>query len=151
MEKIHRRTALAALTASLAHHSLSLHAATPAETLAKIDDERVQSILKGDAAGMQKTLASELRYAHSNGIIDTRDSFIESVASKKMQYHEFVYRERNFTFPSPGIALMTGRARTRVTIATGEVDAELGFLAVWREEKDGWRFIAWQSCRLPKP
>jgi hypothetical protein len=46
---------------------------------------------------------------------------------------------------------MTGRARTRVTIATGEVDAELGFLAVWREEKDGWRFLAWQSCRLPKP
>jgi hypothetical protein len=68
-----------------------------------------------------------------------------------MQYHEFVYRERSFTFPSPSVALMTGRARTRVTITTGEVDAELGFLAVWREEKDGWRFLAWQSCRLPKP
>jgi Domain of unknown function (DUF4440) len=151
MEKIHRRTALAALTASLAQSPLSLPAATPTETLNRADDERVQAIIKGDAAGMQKSFSPELRYAHSNGIIDTRDSFIGGVTSKKMQYHEFDYRERNFTFPSPGIALMTGKARTRVTIATGEVDAELGFLAVWREEKDGWRFLAWQSCRLPKP
>jgi hypothetical protein len=151
MHPIHRRTALIALTASLAHPGQLLLAVTPAEILAKADDNRVQSIINGDASGMRNSFSSELRYAHSNGIIDTRDSFIDGVRSKKMQYHEFVYRERNFTFPSPGIALMTGRARTRVTIATGEVDAELGFLAVWREEKDGWRFLAWQSCRLPKP
>jgi hypothetical protein len=26
-----------------------------------------------------------------------------------------------------------------------------GYLAVWREEKGHWRFLAWQSCKLPTP
>jgi hypothetical protein len=151
MQKMHRRTALLTLTASLAQHPIPSHAAPTADALARADDARIQAIVKGDSNGMLKIFSPDLRYAHSNGIIDTRDSFIQGVTSKKMQYHEFVYHERNFTFPSPSIALMTGRARTRVTIPSGEVDAELGFLAVWREEKDGWRFLAWQSCRLPKP
>ena len=29
------------------------------------------------------------------------------------------------------------------------MDAVLSFLAVWREEKGQWRFLAWQSCKLP--
>lgn len=151
MNPIHRRAALLTLPSAITLLATSLHAAPLSETLEKADDARVQSIIKGDAAAMKQTLSADLRYAHSNGIVDTRESFIEGVASQKMQYHEFTYRERAFTFPAPGIALMTGRARTRVTIPSGEVDAELSFLAVWRLEDTQWRFVAWQSCRLPKP
>jgi hypothetical protein len=31
----------------------------------------------------------------------------------------------------------------------GTVDIGLGFLAVWREEAGKWRFLSWQSCKLP--
>jgi hypothetical protein len=26
---------------------------------------------------------------------------------------------------------------------------DLNYLAVWREEKGAWRFLAWQSCKNP--
>jgi len=29
------------------------------------------------------------------------------------------------------------------------MDSVLSFLAVWREENGKWRFLAWQSCKLP--
>jgi hypothetical protein len=29
------------------------------------------------------------------------------------------------------------------------MDGVLSFLAFWREEKGRWRFLAWQSCKLP--
>jgi len=59
------------------------------------------------------------------------------------------YAERNFTFPAPGVALMTGRAHVQVAKVDGKVDMVLSFLAAWREEKGQWRFLAWQSCKLP--
>jgi hypothetical protein len=37
------------------------------------------------------------------------------------------------------------------TSPSGESDSIYSFLAVWREEKGQWRFLAWQSCKLPPP
>ena len=44
---------------------------------------------------------------------------------------------------------MSGRARVRAETAKGQMDAVLSYLAVWRKEGDTWKFLAWQSCRLP--
>jgi hypothetical protein len=44
---------------------------------------------------------------------------------------------------------MTGRVRIRAATAEGEMENALSFLAVWRKEKGQWRFLAWQSCKLP--
>ncbi len=46
---------------------------------------------------------------------------------------------------------MTGRVHIKAKSAAGEMDSVLGFLAVWREENGKWRFLAWQSCRIPPP
>jgi hypothetical protein len=27
---------------------------------------------------------------------------------------------------------------------------DLSYLAVWRQEGGQWRFLAWQSCRMPE-
>ena len=34
---------------------------------------------------------------------------------------------------------------------TGKLVNDLNYLAVWREEKGKWRFLAWQSCKNPPP
>ena len=28
-------------------------------------------------------------------------------------------------------------------------ESTISFLAVWRFEKGGWKFLAWQSCKIP--
>jgi hypothetical protein len=117
------------------------------------DDERVAAIISPDRARLTAILADDLRYAHSNGIVDTKASYTETLLSVPTTYATFDYEERNFTFPAPGIALMTGRVHTTGRNASGPADNLLSFLAVWREEAGKWRFLAWQSCKLaaPKP
>ena len=44
---------------------------------------------------------------------------------------------------------MTGRAHIQAQTATGATDSIMSFLAVWREEKGQWHFLAWQSGKLP--
>lgn len=132
---------------------ISLHAADDPRLIAvrAADDERVAAVIAGDQARLAAVLSDELHYAHSNGGIDTKAKFIDNLSSGRTKYLAIEAEERNFTFPAPGIALMSGRARVQVKGAAGTMDSVLSFLAVWREENGKWRFLAWQSCKVPPP
>lgn len=113
------------------------------------DKARVSAMQSGDKTKLDAIFSDDLRYAHSSGVVDTKTSFIDILATGKTKYVGYDYEEQNFTFPAPGIALMTGRAHVKAVTATGEMDSILSFLAVWREENGQWRFLAWQSCKMP--
>jgi len=115
------------------------------------DDERVGAMIAADRARLDAILSDDLHYAHSSGKVDTKASLTDTIVSGRTKYEIIKYETRNFTFPAPGIALMSGRAHVKVGNATGGMDAALSLLAVWREEKGHWRFLAWQSCKLPAP
>lgn len=147
------KTTFLHLLALLALTLAPLHAADDAllEKLRTADDERVAAIIAGDRARLTAIFSDDLRYAHSTGAVDDKASYTETLVSGRTKYTTLQYEERKFTFPAPGIALMTGRTHVNVTSANGLTDAVLSFLAVWREEKGQWRFLAWQSCKLPAP
>jgi len=131
----------------------SLHAfadvVSPLKALQNADDARVAAMRSPDSQTLSALLSEDLRYAHSNGVVDTRASLMEVLMTGKTKYLGFEYQQRNFTFPAPGIALMSGRAQVKAATAAGEMDSTLSFLAVWREEAGQWRFLAWQSCKVP--
>jgi len=145
------KTALLFAIPLLAIMAGSLRAADDAR-LAPInaaDDERVAAVASADRARLTAIFSDDLRYSHSTGAVDTKTSYITALTSGRLKYVSYVYEEKNFTFPAPGIALMTGRVHTKTTSASGAGDNVLCFLAVWREENGKWRFLAWQSCKLP--
>lgn len=113
------------------------------------DNARVAAFKKPTAEKLGEIFSDELRYAHSTGAVDTKASFIQVLTSGKTRYLGIDYEQREFTFPAPGIALMTGRARIQAETAESQMDSVLSFLAVWRLENGQWRFLAWQSCKLP--
>jgi hypothetical protein len=117
--------------------------------LTAADDARIAAMLSPDRAKLDAIFSDELRYAHSSGVIDTKASFLDVLVSGKTKYLGYKHLERSFTFPAPGIALMNGRAKFQVETEKGKLLAVLGYLAVWRLEGDQWKFLAWQSCRLP--
>ncbi len=115
------------------------------------DDERLAATKAADPARLDAIFSDELRYAHSSGRVDTKDSYIKSLVSRSTIYESFDYREINFHPVGPGIVLMTGRVVIRAGNAGQKAANDLNFLAVWREENGRWRFLAWQSCKNPPP
>ncbi len=113
------------------------------------DDERVRATVAADRARLTDILADDLRYAHSTGTVDTKDSLIDSITSGRTKYNYIGYEDRSFEIPVPGIALMSGRALVKVSTPDGEIESILSFLAVWQEMNGKWRFRAWQSCKIP--
>jgi acetyl esterase/lipase len=130
-----------------------LHAADDPRvgTLRTADDERVAAIIAADRARLSAIFSDDLHYAHSTGSVDDKASYISLLVTGRAKYHIYEYEKRDFTFPAPGIALMTGRVHIKSTSADGVSDGTLSLLAVWREEQGRWRFLAWQSCRIPQP
>jgi hypothetical protein len=113
------------------------------------DKARIAAMQSGDREKLGVIFSDDLHYAHSSGVVDTKATFTEVLGTGKTKYTGYDYVEQKFTFPAPGIAIMTGKAHIKAVTATGEMDSVLSFLAVWREEKGQWRFLAWQSCKLP--
>ncbi len=144
-------TLSAHLLTILALASLAVQAADDSQlaALTKADDARVAAMKTADREKLTAIFSDDLRYAHSSGTVDAKTSFIDVLATGKTKYVGIDYLDRQFTFPAPNIALMTGQARVQAITASGQMDSVLAFLAVWREEKGQWRFLAWQSCKLP--
>jgi ketosteroid isomerase-like protein len=113
------------------------------------DDERVAAILAADSARLDAIFSDDLSYTHSNGKHDTKKSYIDSLVTHSTVYRVYDYQERTFRLVSPEIALEN--ARVLVTSANGAAvnNLDLSILAVWRKESGKWRFLAWQSARLP--
>jgi hypothetical protein len=115
------------------------------------DAERQAASEAGDRGRLEAIFSNDLRYAHASGKVDTKASYIESMASHGTVYENFNYKERTFLPAAPGIVLMTGRVLITVRNGDQHTVNDLNFLAVWREENGQWRFLAWQSCRNPPP
>ena len=113
------------------------------------DDARVAAMLAPTRDKLDAVLSAELRYAHSNGQVDTKDALIASLTDGSATYSKYAYQERGFTFPAPGIALMAGRFDVKAVVKGNAAESTISFLAVWRLEKGDWKFLAWQSCKIP--
>jgi hypothetical protein len=113
------------------------------------DDARVAAMLAPSREKLDAVLSPELRYAHSNGQVDTKAALIGSLTDGSAKYSKYDYLERTFTFPSPGLALMAGRFDVKAIVKGNAAESTISFLAVWRLEMGEWKFLAWQSCKVP--
>jgi hypothetical protein len=133
---------LVALVSSAAEHPelARVHAA---------NDARVAAMLAPTREKLEAVLSPDLRYTHSNGQIDTKASLIDSLLDGSAKYLKYDFHERTVTFPAPGIALMAGRFDVKAVVKGNAAESTISFLAVWRLEQGEWKFLAWQSCKVP--
>ena len=94
-------------------------------------------------------LSDDLRYAHSNGKVDTKASLTASLLGGDAKYVSYKYNERTFKFPAPDVATMAGRLEVQAIVDGVSMTTGISYLAVWRLEKGQWKFLAWQSCKIP--
>lgn len=120
----------------------------PLAAVRAADDERVAAILAADPARLDAILSDQLRYTHSTGKVDTKQTFVAALVSHATVYETCDYLQREFHPASPDIVLMTGRMNIKARSTAGSFASEVSLLAVWRLEGGKWRFLSWQSAKL---
>jgi len=129
-------------------------AALPAADEAKAVEEAERGWARGvttnDFALLEKVLAPDLVYTHSNGLLDTRDSYIGSLKSGKSRYLKVEYSEVKVRLLTPDVATANCRALF-VTLQQGkETPMHLALLHVFKKNGGQWQMVAHQSARLPQ-
>jgi hypothetical protein len=115
------------------------------------DEERMNATKSADSDKLNAILSDDLRYAHSNGSVDSKATLIAALVSRKSIYQSFDYKERKIVSAGPNAAVMSGRVLVGILSGEQRILLDLNYLAVWRQENGKWRFLAWQSCRNPAP
>ena len=117
------------------------------------DEARLAATIAGDRAGLEASYSDELHYVHSSGKIDNKASQIQGVTTGTNKYEKFDHQDRTFVSVAPGIVLMRGRVHVHMVNRQSGAKTmnDINYLAVWREEKGKWRFLAWQAARNTDP
>lgn len=143
------KTLLTLLLACLLPFAASAAEDPKITALTAVDDARVSAMLKPSKAALDTVLSDDLRYAHSNGKVDTKASLTASLLGGAAKYVSYKYSERTFKIPAPDVALMAGRLEVQAFVDGVSMTTGISYLAVWRLEQGQWKFLAWQSCKIP--
>ncbi|KQP49225.1 nuclear transport factor 2 family protein [Pseudorhodoferax sp. Leaf274] len=118
-----------------------------AAPLLALEERRRAALLAGDTGALQALLAPDLRYTHSTGAIDGRDSLLAKLAGGQIVY-------RQLAFTQLAVQCMADAG----TVA-GEMHAEVlrdgvarsiaaRYLAVWLRRAGAWQLAAFQGTPL---
>ena len=110
--------------------------------------ERFRAIVDADLETLDAILAPELIYIHSHGGVDTKDDFIGSLASGRVDYLEMQPRDVQVRLYDE-TAVVTGDISLHVAAAGQEHKVNMRFTEVYVYSGDRWRLVSWQSTGIP--
>ena len=108
------------------------------------------AVVANDFAGLEKVLADNLTYRHSNGLVDTKKSYIDALKSGKARYYTVDFSEIQVKPVDDKTALAFSKAKFVTKAADGsKQEMVLMTLHVFRKNAAGWQLMAHQSARMP--
>lgn len=123
--------------------------AAAAAEIEALEDERWAAQIAEDIDTLSGLYSDSMRYTHSNGMVDTKQSYLTAIEKRVFDYRS---EERSDVECSivGDTALVTGRARFNVVVGGDrEVDLDARFTVVWVRVDGTWQFLCWQSTPIP--
>jgi hypothetical protein len=139
-----------ALSLLLAAAALAAPASAAAEhPVLAAEHARRSALLAGDVSALDRLLAADLRYTHSNGKVENKAVILADIRSGQLTYERFELDRLHVHEVTPGVAVLTGAINQRKRQAGKPNDALLFFQGVWRLAPPGWQLVSLQTALRP--
>jgi hypothetical protein len=149
MKNLTRLTFIAAiLTLWVLKSYVALSQNSAENAVADIEKQRFAALVSKDYTYLEKVLAGDLFYCHSNGLIDNKASFIQSIKEGKLTYLEMNPEELKVRIYGK-TAVITGLCAAKVLSNGQQLNTRFRFTDVYVKSKAGWQMVSWQSLRVP--
>ena len=139
--------ALALGTSSLLRHTAAL-AESGDEAAVKQQVEALRkAVLDADKARLEQLTADQASYGHSDGRVETKDTFINGVMTRKAVV-------KSIDFPDLTVAVVGNAAIARhIYTSESETDGKptstrIGALQIWQKQDGNWKLLARQGYKL---
>ena len=117
--------------------------------LEQADNARYAAMLNADTGALDRLLADDLVYTHSDGSSDSKTQYLGAIRSGALNYLG-CERETVHFLPLGDQALARGCLRLLALYKEQRVSIHIHYLAAWVRLGEGaWKLVAWTSTRLP--
>ena len=110
--------------------------------------KRFDANVSADARVLGELLHEGLEYVHSNGELDSKQSFIDSLTSGRRDYAKTEASIESVRIFGD-VAIIRGKAKVTVVDQGTSRDLHIGYTDVWLWKDQRWQMTAWRSARLP--
>lgn len=106
-----------------------------------------RAMIEGDRNGLEQYTAKQLSYGHSNGLVESRDKFIESIMSGSSDYLSISFANQTIEVTGK-TAVMRHQMAAEIRTTEKTVNLKLGVLLVWVKERGQWKLLARQGFKV---
>ena len=118
------------------------------EALRAAEIRRFEANVNADAKVLGELLDDGLEYVHSNGELDSKQSFMDSLTSGRLDYTNSTPEIESIRILGD-VAIIRGKAKIGVLVAGHSHELEIGYTDVWLWKNGRWQMTAWRSARMP--
>jgi ketosteroid isomerase-like protein len=117
------------------------------EVLAALDTWR-NAVMKRDRAAYDKILHPDLTYAHSNGLVETKEQQFKHMMESSVTYEAVPISDTKVHVHGANIALTPTKMEFHQRSKDGKLTiVQMQVLMVWMKTPQGWQLIGRQSTR----
>ena len=120
----------------------------PLEALRQAEVRRFAAMVRADTAALRPMLDEGLSYTHSNAMVETKESHLAAIGSRRTVYQALVPVSLSYRLVGE-TALGTGSGSARGSLEGTPFDVTRRVTTVPTRGVGAWRLLAWQSPRLP--
>ena len=117
------------------------------QQIASLEQLRFEAMIQQDVPFLEKVLAENVTYAHSNGLVENKTQHLENVRSGNITYQEMNVEE-SATRLYKKTAVTNGIINVKGLYKGTSFNVRLGYTNVYVKQKRQWKLAAWQSVKL---
>jgi ketosteroid isomerase-like protein len=114
------------------------------------DAARAKALVENDVDALEQLLGDDLTYVHSNGMLDTKASYVGSLREGRSRYLTMDMTDVSVR-PLGDVALINARFDARVQVGDREVHPNARVLIAYVKRDGRWQMIAWESTSIANP
>lgn len=120
----------------------------PVETLRQAEGRRFAAMVRADTAALRPMLDDGLSYTHSNAMVETKESHLAAIGSRRTVYRALVPVSLSYRLMGE-LAIGTGIVSAQGSLEGTAFEVTLRVTTVHARGEGAWRLLAWQSTRIP--
>jgi hypothetical protein len=112
------------------------------------EDRRYEALLGPDLPVLERLFHDRLSYAHSSGVRDTKDQYLEKIRNGYYDYARIDHPVERVDVLGDTVVVI-GRMTADLTVQGTQKTIHNLALAVWTKDSGEWQLVAYASTPLP--
>jgi hypothetical protein len=112
------------------------------------EQARYQALVQRDLKALERMVAAELIYTHSNGNVENSAAYFAALENRTYTFQKFETDSTIYRFLNRRTVAATGVARIAGAYQEKPFDIRARFTALYVRRKNGWQLHTWQTTKL---